>query len=151
MTIQPDGDLMVAPGALWTAAHHKIAVRLNRDGESAMLLVRKRGPDGRRRVVADAFAARASDVLVVLGEIPQTQRPVHPTRYQRPVFVPDLLPQLHREARGADWARVPSIGGVGLRAFVRVAIRGRNLSTARLERALAIRRRLALDFLDERG
>jgi acetolactate synthase I/II/III large subunit len=27
-TIQPDGDLMYAPGALWTAAHHKIPLLL---------------------------------------------------------------------------------------------------------------------------
>jgi thiamine pyrophosphate-dependent acetolactate synthase large subunit-like protein len=28
VTIQPDGDLMYAPGALWTAAHHKIPLLL---------------------------------------------------------------------------------------------------------------------------
>ena len=114
-----------------------------------MFPVRERGAHGGGRVIADAFAAGAADVLVVLREIPQPQRPVHPAGDKRPVFVFDLRPQFHRQACCADRARVPSVRRVGFRLLVGLAVGRGDLRTSRLERASPIGGRLALHFLDE--
>ena len=67
-----------------------------------VFLVRHRRAERRRSHVADAFAARAADVVIVLIEIPEPQRPVADpdrVRNQRPVFVLQLRPQLGGHAR----------------------------------------------------
>jgi acetolactate synthase-1/2/3 large subunit len=56
VAIQPDGDLMVAPGALWTAAHHKIPLLIVMQNNRAyhqevmwfqrQALLRNRSPEG---------------------------------------------------------------------------------------------------------
>jgi acetolactate synthase-1/2/3 large subunit len=56
VAIQPDGDFMVAPGVLWTAAHHQIPLLMvmqnNRAYHQEVMwfqreaLLRKRSPDG---------------------------------------------------------------------------------------------------------
>ena len=64
---------------------HQVAVALNVDGQAAVLAVGQRRAHGRWRAVADAVAARAADVLVVLVEIPQPLRPVADERsWRRP-------------------------------------------------------------------
>ena len=100
--------------------HHQIAVGLNRHADAPVLPVGERRAHRRRRVVADALGAGAADVLVVLGEVPQPQRPVHPAGHERPVLVLELRPQLHRQPRGADRARVPAVGCVGARPLERL-------------------------------
>ena len=97
-------DAMMRGGPQDSVSHHQIAVGLNGNAEPAMFLVGDGGSQRGRRKITDAFAARAADELIMLGEIPKAQRPVaHPERirHERPIFVLDLTPQFGGEARGA--------------------------------------------------
>ena len=132
---------------------HQIAVGLDADDEASVLLVRERRADGRRSAVADACAARRADVLIRLVERPQPHRPpAHEVdrRHERPVAVLDLRPQLGRQPRGADRARVPGIRGFGARALEQALPRLGQLAAALLECSLPVRRDAALHRLDER-
>src|SRR5204862_7283771 len=94
----------------------------------------------------------AADVAVMLVEVPQPPGPAADEplpRHERPVVVPDLIPQLRGEPRQADRARVPAVSGALHRRLARLPVRLRDLEAARLDGAFAIGRQLPAAFLDE--
>ena len=110
-------------------------------------------PKRGRGQIADAFAARAADELIMLREIPKAQRPVaDPERigHQRPIFILDLSPQFRRQARGGNGTGVPGVrsGGSGLIQRLRLSLR--ELGGARLNGLLAIVGEQALHGFDQR-
>ena len=74
-------DVMMRRGPQYAGGVHQIAVAIDAHRQPPVFLVRQRGADRRRRAVAYARAARAADVLVVLGEIPQAHRPAAEKSY----------------------------------------------------------------------
>src|SRR5262249_60075911 len=85
----------------------------------AVPLVPERGAEAGRRAVTDAGASGAADPLVRLVEVPQARRPAGGAVHERPVFVPDLAPQLGAEPCRRNRARVPRVRGLETRAIER--------------------------------
>src|SRR5437016_6382021 len=97
------------PQASW--AHYQVAVLLDVDRDSPILLVRDRRSNCGRRTIPDTISTRATEELVMLGEIPQFQRPVleeREIRHKRPVFVLDQRPQFRSHTGSADRTVVPA-------------------------------------------
>ena len=72
-----------------------IAIGLNVDGQPSIFPVCKRSTHGSRRVVADAAATLASDVVVVLIHVPQAAWPTANETLpsdERPIFILDQRP-----------------------------------------------------------
>src|SRR5436190_22797696 len=90
-------DLVMRRGPQHSGSVVQIAVALNVNGQSSMLLVGESRAYRGRRLIADACAALRSDVMVGLAEVPQARGPGTDeavVRYQRPVFILDLRPDL---------------------------------------------------------
>ena len=119
-------DLVMRGGPQHAGRVQQVAVALDVHRQPPVLPVGQRAADRRRRAVADAGAARAAEVLVVLVEVPQPERPaaaVAALGHERPVLVPDLRPELRGQPRGADRRRVPRVRGLGARRVERARVR----------------------------
>ncbi len=74
-TIQPDGDLMYAPGALWTAAHHKIPLLLvmhnNRCYHQEIMHVQRMAGMHQRRVDTARIGCEIADPNIDFAKVAQ--------------------------------------------------------------------------------
>ena len=107
-------DLVMRRGPQHSGRVVQIAVALNIDGQASMLFVGESRAYRGGRLIADTCAALRSDVMVGLAEVPQARGPGTDeavVRYQRPIFILDLRPDLGGEACGGDRAGVPGDGG----------------------------------------
>jgi thiamine pyrophosphate-dependent acetolactate synthase large subunit-like protein len=75
VTIQPDGDLMYAPGALWTAAHHKIPLLLvmhnNRCYHQEIMHVQRMAGIHQRRVDTARIGNEITDPNIDFAKVAQ--------------------------------------------------------------------------------
>jgi len=75
VTIQPDGDLMYAPGALWTAAHHKIPLLMvmhnNRCYHQEIMHVQRMAALHQRRVDTARIGNEITDPNIDFAKVAQ--------------------------------------------------------------------------------
>src|SRR6202040_780822 len=119
------GDAVMRRCPQYAGAIHQISVALDIHRESAELLISKTGAHGLRRAMTFAGAPRAADKLVILIEIPQSQRPAAYEAYVRdqgPILVLNGRPDFSGHARRSDGARVPPVGCFGTGSLERFGV-----------------------------
>src|SRR5688572_15750400 len=129
---------------------HQVAVVLYVYRETSIFPVGQCSTNGGRRPIPNAGAAGAADKLMVLVEGPESRGPVALRgRHQRPVFGPDLRPDLSEQPGRADGTGIPCVRRVDARLLERGSMSRGELLSAVLQSIPAIRRQQTFDGFDQ--
>ncbi len=129
-------DAMMRSCPEWPRGIHEIAVILDADAQSAVLLVRKRCPDCGWQGRTYRRRTTAADRSIELVDVPKRRRRAAD---KRPIFVFDYGPQFGSHPRRAYGTGIPSVRSFCLRPLHSLGVRGCEFFAAFFRYALTIR------------